>query len=158
MKDRSINRRLAHYRKLKGFTQEELAELLDMKPSTYSQMERMGNIDCERLVRISEIIKVDILDLLYGEEKANEIRKNYVKMAILCGELPDITGAPKPKPNPEPPEPSLTVRDQNHISVIHNLYPEDKTRVYEFAYDLFKNKRQRRRRRNNQSKNNAEES
>ena len=146
MKDKSINRRIAQYRKLAQFSQEELAELMDMKPSTYSQMERRGNIDCVRLLRIAKILKADILELLFGEEKAKELRKYYAKLAILSGEVLPIGGEPlpKPEPKPEPPDINLTVRDKNHISVIHNLSAEDKTRVYEFAYELFKTKRQRR--------------
>lgn len=34
--DSSINQRILHYRKLRGFTQAQVAEMLDMKLSSYS--------------------------------------------------------------------------------------------------------------------------
>lgn len=65
--DIEINKRVAKYRKRAGMKQWEVAERLDMKSSTYSQMERVGDISAERIRNLAEIFNVDVKDLLYGE-------------------------------------------------------------------------------------------
>ena len=47
-----------------------MAEWLGMKSSTYSQCERVGKITCDQIISISEILKLDVGNLLYGEKKA----------------------------------------------------------------------------------------
>ena len=64
----TINQRVKKYRKELFLSQADVAQMLDMKTSTYSQMERMGNITCETLLKLTEILKVDVLKLLYGED------------------------------------------------------------------------------------------
>ena len=49
-------------------TQVELANVLDMKPSTYSQMERRGKISAYDLIRIAKVLNVSVSFLLFGEE------------------------------------------------------------------------------------------
>jgi len=70
-----INKTIAAYRKFRGLTQEQLAEQLGMKPSTYSMRERQGEISCEMLIEIADILAVDVKDILYDEnppkKKAN---------------------------------------------------------------------------------------
>ncbi|MBQ2380713.1 MAG: helix-turn-helix transcriptional regulator, partial [Akkermansia sp.] len=39
----TINQRIAHLRKNRGYTQKELASLLDINYNTYSQLERKGD-------------------------------------------------------------------------------------------------------------------
>ena len=63
-----INKRIKEIRSKKRFTQEDLAEKLGMKISTYSQMERTGKISCETLIEIARILKTDIRYFLYGED------------------------------------------------------------------------------------------
>ena len=70
-----INKRIAHYRKLMGKTQAEVAELLDMNLSTYSQCERKGNISAERVKKIAEALNISAVTLITGKEperKTNE--------------------------------------------------------------------------------------
>lgn len=63
----TINERIRHFRKRLKYTQADVAKMLDMKISTYSQMERKGNITCETLIKLTDILKTDALTLLYGE-------------------------------------------------------------------------------------------
>ncbi len=69
LEEMSINERIIHFRKLMRFTQTEMAERLGIKCSSYSQLERIGKITCERLIEISKILDVDILFLLFGKEE-----------------------------------------------------------------------------------------
>ena len=57
--DKSINKRVRIYRKRAGLTQNELAERLGMKGSTYSQMEREGNIPANRLLQIADVLGIE---------------------------------------------------------------------------------------------------
>ena len=75
-KMREINERVVKIRKKHGFSQENLADKLNMKLSTYSQMERSGKIPCEVLVEIAEVFKMDIRYFLYDNfEKCAQIEK-----------------------------------------------------------------------------------
>ena len=64
----TINKRIKYYRKKAGYCQYDVAEMLDMKLDTYSKMERFGNISCEILIKLSDILQVNPLLLLYNEE------------------------------------------------------------------------------------------
>ena len=72
----TVNQRIRHYRKMLKYTQADVAKMLDMKISTYSQMERMGNITCETLIKLTDILKTDALTLLYGENYEQESNIN----------------------------------------------------------------------------------
>lgn len=63
----TINERVAHYRKLANLNQAQAAERMGMKLSTYSQMERVGNISAERIIKLAQIFGVDTSILLFGE-------------------------------------------------------------------------------------------
>ena len=69
--EETINQRITRYRKMLGYSQTQAADLLDMKHSTYSLKERGGDIDCETIMKISDVFGVDVKVLLYGEN-ANE--------------------------------------------------------------------------------------
>ncbi len=63
-----INQRIKEVREKMGLKQYQVAQLLDMKESTYSQMERTGKINSERIVELSKILKVSTDYLLTGDE------------------------------------------------------------------------------------------
>lgn len=65
MDDKKVNQRIALYRKMANLTQTEVAEKMGMKCSTYSQMERKGKINTERLLALSKILGVTPEMLLY---------------------------------------------------------------------------------------------
>ena len=70
-----INIRLAKIRKSRGLRQRDLAEMIGMKESTYSQMERQGGINCETLLKICNALKCSPLEILYGEQFKAETPK-----------------------------------------------------------------------------------
>lgn len=66
MKKETINQRIAKYRRFVGYTQAQMAEMLNMNASTYAGKEQKGRIDCEMLIEISRILEVEIDVLLFG--------------------------------------------------------------------------------------------
>ena len=73
----TINQRVRKYRKDLFLNQSDVALMLGMNTSTYSQMERMGNITCETLLKLTKILKVDVRKLLYGEDIQKKEIKGY---------------------------------------------------------------------------------
>ncbi len=61
-----INDRIRATRKSKGLKQFQVAKLIGIKESTYSQMERTGNITSDRIVQLAEIFGVTTDYLLTG--------------------------------------------------------------------------------------------
>lgn len=52
-------------RKIKGYTQSEIAYILNIEQSTYSKLEKgITRIDVERLFKLSQILEVNPTDLL----------------------------------------------------------------------------------------------
>lgn len=63
-----IGNRLRSLRAEKGFTQETLADLLNIPQATYSNLENdKGKIDLNLLEKLSNIYEMDLLDLLNKE-------------------------------------------------------------------------------------------
>lgn len=115
---REINKRIKIYRKRAGITQNELAEVIGMKGSTYSQAEREGNITCDLLLRVAAALGV-----------APEI--------LLLGEKP-IESPPQPPTPPLPPEPvyTFTQKEINIMKIFRHSSQADKNRIYEFLNNL----------------------
>ena len=106
-----INRRVKAERIRKGYTQEKLAFALNLKTSTYSQMERSGNISAEMLIEIADVLNVDILDLLYGNyipTQQNEKENDY------------------------------TPQERSIITIIRNLPPKDRNDVVNYIENKYK--------------------
>ena len=76
MNSESLNKRIARLRKAKGLKQADMAERLGLKESTYSQMERQGNITAQKLLDIAAILGVDVNVLLYGEDYLEPSKNN----------------------------------------------------------------------------------
>lgn len=112
-----INKRITMYRKLLGLSQLKTAELMNMKSSTYSQMEREGSITCDRLLQLSEIFDVSPQYLLCGtnEPKADVLHEDNI--------FEDKT--PKPLM-------VLSKKEENFIKILRFLSKEDKKEVIEF--------------------------
>lgn len=73
MDDKEVNKRIALYRKMANLTQTEVAEKMGMKCSTYSQMERKGKINTERLLALSKILGVKPEMLLYDSSEGKTL-------------------------------------------------------------------------------------
>ncbi len=75
-----IHEKIKYFRRSKGFTQEQVAEKLNITPVAYSNIERgESSISMKRLEEIANAIEVDILDLLSLGEK------NVVVLHVLHG-------------------------------------------------------------------------
>ena len=107
---KSINSRIAKIRKAKGFRQYQVAELLGMKTTAYSQMERTGRIYADRIVSLASIFNVDVKELLFdGAEPVKEIAKP-VKI----------------------PEPEFSLTEINLITIMRNFPKTVRDDVYAF--------------------------
>ena len=113
--DLEVNARIRALRKKHKFTQAELGKMLGYKTSTYSQIERKGNIDTELLKNLCEVFNVDVKYLLFGEVPEPKI----------------ITPEP-----PKPPQPeiivgykfvneTLSVMEMDFIKQLRHLKMED---------------------------------
>ena len=111
MPNREINARIASIRKLQEFKQSDIAEFLGMKVSTYSQMERNGNITGEVIIKLAEIFRVDSKEILYGEqtEKPQKLPKD-----------------------PEPEERKLTNLESNIIKIFRTLNKEKQEDICDY--------------------------
>ena len=132
-----INQRIKDLRVSRNVPQKEMAELLGVKVSTYSQMERKGTIPAEKLKRIANFFCVDYAVLLDGEiPKTTPTLNRDVRMLcdIITKEL----------------EKQMKSRycflhnfsnvELEFIRMITCLPKKKRTAVYEYARDLLKNK------------------
>lgn len=141
MKD--VNYRIAHWRKLSGFNQTDLAEKLGIKCNTYSQMERTGNVSADRLFKLAEIFGVKPCYLFYGEKLCKTETKN-AEPTIIDGPVtkPD-NGTTLQQPKPEPPkEPPFvfTNREESLIKMYRSLKKDDRASVVNLIHTLYQNK------------------
>ncbi len=116
-----INKRVIQYRKQKHLTQSEVAERIGMKSSTYSQMERVGDISAERVVRLAEIFGVRPEWILLGEPEDTPENESGIDVA----QQPKIT-IPEPEPF------VLTNMEMSIIKIIRNLKKKEKEEVINF--------------------------
>lgn len=114
---KTINQRVAMYRKLLGYSQSQIAEMLGKKSSTYSQCERTGTFNCDTIISLAEIFNVDVRVLLYGE-------------------IPDTI-----LPPPPPPKPKYTATEQNIIKIIRNLPKNKRDDVLNYIAENYKNRK-----------------
>ncbi len=72
-----IGKKLRSLRNEKGFTQEKIADLLQMPQASYSNLENnKGKIDLKTIQKIAEIYEIDVIDILKEESLAFYIQKN----------------------------------------------------------------------------------
>ena len=84
---RETNKRIIAKRKKSGITQIEMAKRLGLKFSTYSQMERSGKIYDEMLVKIADILNVDVRCFLYDEEFITESHQPQLEIEPIREEV-----------------------------------------------------------------------
>ncbi len=116
----TINERIIIARKLGNLTQAEVAERLDMKSSTYSQMERQGKISSDMILKLAKILDVKPMYLLCGETN-NELLKE-----------PDVF--PKKE---QIPSFVLSRQEENIIKIMRNLKKDARKEAYEFLQKLY---------------------
>jgi len=99
--------------------------MLGLKTSTYSQMERIGKITSELLIKLTVILQTDALTLLYGENKPKmpipeikEIKKDIDGIPLLVAQ---------------------DLFEKFAVIAMRNLSNGGKLEVYEFIMEKLKN-------------------
>ena len=131
----SINQNVASCRKLVGLKQSDVAEKLNLKTSTYSQMERKGNITAEMIVRLAELFKISPLILLYGLDYKEEKSQNDDNLTLsepFTPPVPELTA---------PADTVFTNREENSMKITRNLSKNDREEVFEFIEAKYKKKK-----------------
>ena len=125
-----INQRVARYRKLKDLNQTQMADFMGIKTSTYSQKERKGKITAEEIIKIAEILNVDVDILLYGEvEKTNTpLNLNEIEQKIRSEYASRYAFFEK-----------LTSKNISYIKIIFSLKSEQRQEVFDLAYKFYLN-------------------
>ena len=136
----TINQRIAKCRKLANLTQQETAEKLGMKCSTYSQMERKGRISVDRALQLANILNVPKEYILYGGTNTPPL---FPPQAPQDGII-DINQTPTPPvivdPKPVDPTPSilLTKREENIIKRLRTLPKDAKEEIIALIESKYK--------------------
>lgn len=70
----SVGQRISAYRIINGFSQGDLAKMLNVKPGTVSDYER-GKVDFNltTLITMASIFKVTVGELILGKRAKNEV-------------------------------------------------------------------------------------
>ena len=133
--DKSINERVRMYRKRCPLTQNEMAERLGMKGSTYSQMEREGNIPAYRLMQIANVLGIEPYLLFEGEKTI--IHKPD---PIIIPSTPPEPPTPHELPTPPEPDPLeiLSHKERNILKIFRFLPQEKKNKLYKYIMELEK--------------------
>ncbi len=84
----SINERIRKYRTQKKLNQTQLGKLLGMKCSTYSQMERQGNISVDMALKIAEALGVDPDLIIFDNPPSEKLNITPIKPQILIAKEP----------------------------------------------------------------------
>ena len=79
MENTTVNQRIAAFRKKLHYSQGAVAEMIGMKGSTYSQMERRGTVSAERLLKLARVFDIPPEMLLYDEEEYKKLYEGAEK-------------------------------------------------------------------------------
>lgn len=85
-----IGERIKQKRREKGITQEILAEKMDLSIAYLSRVERgEANINLKRLVQISELLDINVSELITGTTTGTEIYLDREMKNVLSGCTPE---------------------------------------------------------------------
>ncbi len=118
-----INKKVKELRKKRGYTQQRIAEILGMKTSTYSQMERSGKIPVQIILKLADLFNVEAIEIMDPENSELIIEpsnKSYVRLAQETVKDEDFFEEKL----------ILTNREENAIIMLRNLSAEDREAVY----------------------------
>lgn len=143
-----VNERIKMYRKEKKLTQGELAKIIGVKTSTYSQMEREGNITVDMALKIAEVLGIDPNLIIYGKEtKADsELEVSTVKPTQFVlhssGKLAQTLYGDAPQPEDKKDEIdlpfTLSNTEKNVITAYHYLTKPEQKEVRVFIDNVRK--------------------
>ncbi len=113
-----------------NLTQEYVAKQIGEKTSTYSQMERKGNITCEMLIKLTDILDTDALTILYGEKDNKQSQTTLSNLEEIIAEPIDTYEI----------QPLVTQNIYEKIAVIAiRAFPHKrKQEIYEYIIDQLK--------------------
>lgn len=131
---KSVNERIIKYRKLANLTQTEMAEKLNIKCSTYSQLERKGIVSADRLFQLAEIFGVTPCQLYKGEEPCKNTTPE--SSAPTDSETSVLKQPESVKPEKE--VFVATRKEQNIIKLIRNFSKPNYDKVMQIIEDIYK--------------------
>ena len=126
-----INKRIAKYRTLAGFTQETAAQALGMKKNTYARMERYGYPKPDMLKKMASLFGVTTELILYGKTFL-EILKEPTTTTYVRLEQPikDF--------HPDPPI-TLTTNEKNLVKACRELSGKDRNELMAMIREYYEN-------------------
>jgi transcriptional regulator with XRE-family HTH domain len=120
----TINARVRRYRKELHYSQAYVAEMVGLKTSTYSQMERTGKITCEMLLRLANVLNVSAAVLLLGED-CDKKEETYPKLPKFVNGLCTM---------------EVSHREYKIIDIFRHLSVPKKTLVCDYILEVFHSK------------------
>ncbi len=141
LEEKTLNERIAIFRKLAGYTQETAAELLEMKKNTYARMEKYGNPKPDVILKMAQLYNVSINMILLGKEDESEQMRGNNSGNGMDEPHPTepVTQAPpvsKPSTFQSPPL-ALTSMERSCIEVMRILPKEKRTMIVEYINQLY---------------------
>ena len=118
-----INKKVKELRKKRGYIQQQIAEILGMKTSTYSQMERSGKIPVQIILKLADVFNVEAIEIMDPENSGLMIEpsnKSFAKLAQDAVKSEDFFEEKL----------VLTNREENAIIMLRNLSAEDREKIY----------------------------
>lgn len=83
-----LGRRIKGLRKIRGYTQEHLAEIIDINPKYLSSIERgEENPTLDLFLRLAEGLKVDLHEICQFEHEAEDPARLRKKLMALMAEI-----------------------------------------------------------------------
>lgn len=134
----TVNQRVAIYRKMANLTQTEAAERLGMKCSTYSQMERKGNISVEKLFSIAKAFGIDPEVLLHDPMEQKSETSPGSKAPRPAEHIAPVLREPVLTPELQPPF-LITKNEENLLTVLRNLPKSDYDDVRNYINEKYRN-------------------
>jgi len=133
----TVNERIREARINKHYTQERAGELINMKCSTYSQMERQGTISVDLALELARVLEADPFYIIFGETK----EKLALDFAPVASEVLKVnepqTFIDKIKSGQD--ELVLTHREKNIIKNLRDIKnPQDYSEVIKFLESKLK--------------------
>lgn len=119
-----INENIAAYRTIRGYKQSDIADILDMKQSTYSQMERKGNIPAITLWKISKILDIP-MEMFFTKNSLMEPIDN----PLVVDKEKEV----------DPFRP-LNNKEKNAITILRNFSKPKQDEVYNLILKIYRRK------------------
>ena len=126
-----LNKRIYTCRRLAELTQSEVAEKLGIKCSTYSQMERAGQISADRVFKLAEIFNVEPCYLYYGEKFCKQ--EQPVTAPTISEEMPRLSAEIE---KPIATKFVCTQKEERLISILRNLPKQKRDEAINFISKL----------------------